>query len=124
MIRHHPCLSLSVYLLLSHVTRSPRPCPSVLHNQKLQVRTRLGHPFFFCNDLDVSSSPSDPTQLTVQEFKFTSVNLPALSGNSGHQLLSFTSQQFNQFSLSTMDQKYLQQFLDINHGKQELDNDK
>ena len=123
------CLA-SVYLLSSHVTRSPGPTPSVVSNQKLQLGTRLGHPFFLCRSLDVSSSPPDPTQWTedqvyrwaewtVQEFNLTSVNLSALKGISGHQLCSFTYSQFRQLGFNIRDVVYLEVFLNIiKTGKQ------
>ena len=78
--------------------------------------------------------PPDPTQWTedqvyrwaewtVQEFGLTSVNLLALRGISGHQLYSFTSQQFyEQFyelGFITRDVLFLQQLLNIiKTGKQ------
>ena len=92
--------------------------------------TRLDHFFFFYHSHDYSSSPPDPTQWTedqvyrwaewtVQEFGLTSVNLSALRGISGHQLCSFTSQQFFQLDINTTDALYLQEFLDIiKAGKQ------
>ena len=126
----HP--NLSVYLLSSHVTRS-RPSPSIFAYCK-QSKTAVGNKarpsLFFGHDLDVSFSPPDPTQWTenqvycwvvwaVQEFNLTHVNLSALRGISGHQLCSFTSQQFEQLGFYPQEASYLKWYLNlIKAGKQ------
>ena len=125
-----PIYLLSVYLLSSHVTRSSKPPPSIFAycKQSKTLRMRLGYPFFG-HDLDVSSFPPDPTQWTedqvyrwvvwaVQEFNLTRVNLSALRGISGHQLCSFTYQQFEQLGFHTQEAACLKWYLNyIKAGK-------
>ena len=109
----------------SDVTKSLRPSPSIFATAiknwrwewpRNEARSSLV--------LMYLPPPLDPTQWTedqvyrwaewtVQEFKLTSVNLSALKGINGHQLCSFTHQQFYQLCFNTRDALYLQQYLDI-----------
>ena len=88
---------------------------------------RLGHPLVLMYLPPLQTLPMQWTEdqvyrwaeWTVQEFKLTSVNLLALKGISGHQLCSFTRQQFYELGYTIRDVLFLQQLLNIiKTGKQ------